>query len=148
MLRMFVHVFSFCELVIHSLRSSGPVTQVYGYCKMLFQQVIDQHKKNMARICNLYRERFRSIKTVLFLIIVSVSLSSGQTVPTKWWPWQNKNMTTTLATVKNREKRIETKWKYCSWREKIQTTLLEARCWNQFEDFASLWRTNLRNAKK
>ena len=35
----------------------------------------------MARVSDLYRERVRSIKTVLFFI-VSVSLLSGETVPT------------------------------------------------------------------
>ena len=35
----------------------------------------------MARVSDLYRERFRSIKTVLFFI-VSVSLLSGEAVPT------------------------------------------------------------------
>ena len=45
-----------------------------------FQEVIDQQKKYMARVSNLYRERVRSIRTVLFLI-VSVSLLSGETVP-------------------------------------------------------------------
>ena len=38
-------------------------------------------KKHMARISDFYRERFRSIKTVLFFI-VSVSLLSGEAVPT------------------------------------------------------------------
>ena len=38
-------------------------------------------KKHMARVSDLYRERVRSIKTVLFFI-VSVSLLSGETVPT------------------------------------------------------------------
>ena len=38
-------------------------------------------KKHMARVSDLYRERFRSIKTVLFFI-VSVSLLSGEAVPT------------------------------------------------------------------
>ena len=38
-------------------------------------------KKHIARVSDLYRERFRSIKTVLFFI-VSVSLLSGEAVPT------------------------------------------------------------------
>ena len=38
-------------------------------------------KKHMARVSDLYRERFRSIKTVLFFI-VSASLLSGEAVPT------------------------------------------------------------------
>ena len=38
-------------------------------------------KKHMARVSDLYRERVRSIKTVLFFI-VSVSLLTGETVPT------------------------------------------------------------------
>ena len=38
-------------------------------------------KKHMARVSDLYGERFRSIKTVLFFI-VSVSLLSGEAVPT------------------------------------------------------------------
>ena len=40
-----------------------------------------QQKKRMAKVSDLYRERIRSIKTVLFFI-VSVSLLSGETVPT------------------------------------------------------------------
>ena len=47
-----------------------------------FQEVMYQQKKHMARVSDLYRERVRSIKTVLFFI-VSVSLLSGETVPTK-----------------------------------------------------------------
>ena len=47
-----------------------------------FQEVMDQQKKHMARVSDLYRERFRSIKTVLFFI-VSVSLLSGEAVPTQ-----------------------------------------------------------------
>ena len=47
-----------------------------------FQEVIDQQEKDMARVSNLYRERVRSIKTVLFFI-VSLSLLSGETVPTR-----------------------------------------------------------------
>ena len=46
-----------------------------------FQEVMDQQKKDPARVSDLYRERFRSIKTVLFFI-VSVSLLSGEAVPT------------------------------------------------------------------
>ena len=46
-----------------------------------FQEVMYQQKKHMARVSDLYRERVRSIKTVLFFI-VSVSLLSGETVPT------------------------------------------------------------------
>ena len=46
-----------------------------------FQEVMYQQKKHMARVSDLYRERVRSIKTVLFSI-VSVSLLSGETVPT------------------------------------------------------------------
>ena len=57
-------------------------------------------KKHMARVCNLYRERVRSIETVLFFI-VSVSLLSGETVPTKWRPCQDEIMTTPAATVEN-----------------------------------------------
>ena len=37
-------------------------------------------KKHMGRVSNLYRERVRSIKTVLFFM--SVSLLSGETVTT------------------------------------------------------------------
>ena len=46
-----------------------------------FQEVMYQQKKHMARVSDLYRERVRSIKTVLFFI-VSVSLLSGEAVPT------------------------------------------------------------------
>ena len=48
-----------------------------------FEEVMDQKKKHMARVSDLYRERERSIKTVLFFI-VSASLLSGETVPTYW----------------------------------------------------------------
>ena len=65
----------------------------------------------MARVCNLYRERVRSNKTVLFLIVASLSLSSGETLPTKCRPCQKKILTTTVATVKNQEKRIQNKMK-------------------------------------
>ena len=65
----------------------------------------------MERVCNLYRERDRSIKIVLFLIVGSVSLSSGETVPTKWRPCQDTIMTTPAATVENQEKAIQNKLK-------------------------------------
>ena len=39
-------------------------------------------KKHMARVSDLYGERVRSSKTVLFFIM-SVSLLSGETVPTR-----------------------------------------------------------------
>ena len=78
---------------------------------MSFQEVIDQHKKHMARVCTLYRERVTSIKTVLFLIVVSVRLSSGETVPTKWRAYQHEIMNTTAATDENQEKTIQNKLK-------------------------------------
>ena len=59
----------------------------------------------MARVCNLYQERVTSIKTVLFLIVASV------TVPTKWQAYQPKIMTTTAATDENQEKTIQNKLK-------------------------------------
>ena len=62
-------------------------------------------KKHMARVSGLYRERVRSIKTVLFFI-VSVSLLSGEAVPTKWRPCQDTVMTTPAVTVENQEKAI------------------------------------------
>ena len=67
-------------------------------------------KKHMARVSDLYRERVRSIKTVLFFI-VSVSLLSGEAVPTKWRPCQDTVMTTPVATVENQEKAIQNKLK-------------------------------------
>ena len=75
-----------------------------------FQEVMDQQKKHMARVSDLYRERFRSIKTVLFFI-VSVSLLSGEAVPTKWRPCQDTVMTTPAVTVENQEKAIQNKLK-------------------------------------
>ena len=54
MLRMFGRAYSLSELVRHSLRSSGPGSHVSGYLRMLFQEVIDQQKKHMARVSNLY----------------------------------------------------------------------------------------------
>ena len=64
----------------------------------------------MAKVSDLYRERVRSIKTVLFFI-VSVSLLSGETVPTKWRPCQDTIMTSPAATVENQEKAIQNKLK-------------------------------------
>ena len=78
---------------------------------MSFQEVIDQCKRHMARVCNLYRERVTGIKTVLFLIVASASLSSGETVPTKWRAYQHEIMTTTAATDENQEKKIQNKLK-------------------------------------
>ena len=69
-----------------------------------------QKKKHMARVCDLHRERVKSIKTVLFFI-VSVSLLSGETVPTKWRPCQDKIMTTPAVTVENQEKAVQNKLK-------------------------------------
>ena len=48
---------------------------------MLFSRSGVSAKKHMARVRDLHRERVRSIKTVLFFI-VSVSLLSGEAVPT------------------------------------------------------------------
>ena len=62
----------------------------------------------MARVSDLYRERVRSIKTVLFFI-VSVSLLSGEAV--QWRPCQDTVMTTPVATVENQEKAIQNKLK-------------------------------------
>ena len=46
-----------------------------------FQEGIDQQKSTWRELVIFYGERVRSIKTVLFFI-VSVSLLSGETVPT------------------------------------------------------------------
>ena len=106
---MFLRVFSLSKQVRRSLRSSGPGSQVYGYYRMSFQEEMNQHKKLMVRVCNLHRERVRSIKTIFFLIAASMSLSSEETVPKKWRPCQDKIMTTTEATVENQEKTIQNK---------------------------------------
>ena len=71
----------------------------------------DQHKKHMARVCNLYQERVTSIKTVLFLIVASMILLHGETVLTKWQPCQNEITTTTAVTIKNQEKTTQNKLK-------------------------------------
>ena len=109
MLRMFLRVFSLSKQVRRSLKSSGPGSQVYGYYRMSFQEEMNQHKKLMVRVCNLHREKVRSIKTIFFLIAASMSLSSEETVPKKWRPCQDKIMTTTEATVENQEKTIQNK---------------------------------------
>ena len=57
------------------------------------------------------RERVTRIQTVLYLIVPTVSLSSGETVQTKWQPCQDEIMTTTEATVANQEKTIQNKLK-------------------------------------
>ena len=62
-------------------------------------------KKHMARVSALYRERVKSVKTVLFFI-VSVSLLSVETVLTKWRPCHDTVMTTPAVTVENQEKAI------------------------------------------
>ena len=101
--------FSLSKQVRRSLRSSGPGSQVYGYYRMSFQEEMNQHKKLMVRVCNLHREKVRSIKTIFFLIAASMSLSSEETVPKKWRPCQDNIMTTTEATVENQEKTIQNK---------------------------------------
>ena len=106
---MFLRVFSLSKQVRRSLRSSGPGSQVYGYYRMSFQEEMNQHKKLMVRVCNLHREKVRSIKTIFFLIAASMSLSSEETVLKKWRPCQDKIMTTTEATVENQEKTIQNK---------------------------------------
>ena len=106
---MFLPVFSLSKQVRRSLRSSGPGSQVYGYYRMSFQEEMNQHKKLMVRVCNLHREKVRSIKTIFFLTVASMSLSSEETVPKKWRPCQDKIMTTTEATVENQEKTIQNK---------------------------------------
>ena len=106
---MFLRVFSLSKQVRRSLKSSGPGSQVYGYYRMSFQEEMNQHKKLMVRVCNLHREKVRSIKTIFFLIAASMSLSSEETVPKKWRPCQDKIMTTTEATVENQEKTIQNK---------------------------------------
>ena len=55
---------------------------------MSFSRSDGSAKKHMARVSDLYRERVRSIKTVLFFIM-SVSLLSGETVPTSYNAIQN-----------------------------------------------------------
>ena len=66
-------------------------------------------KKHMVRVCNLYREKVRSIKTIFSLIVASMSLSPEETVPTKWRPCQDEIMTTTEATVEIQDKTIQNK---------------------------------------
>ena len=106
---MFLPVFSLSKQVRRSLRSSGPGSQVYGYYRMSLQEEMNQHKKLMVRVCNLHREKVRSIKTIFFLTAASMSLSSEEAVPKKWRPCQDKIMTTTEATVENQEKTIQNK---------------------------------------
>ena len=68
--------------------------------------MIYQHKKHIG-VCNLYRERVKSIKTGLFFIEARVSLSSEKTVLSKWRPCQDEIITTTAATVKKQAKTIQ-----------------------------------------
>ena len=76
---------------------------------MLFQEVINQHKKHMARVI-FTKTGLEALKQFYFLIVESVNLSSGETVPTRCRPCQNKILTT-VVTVTNQEKRIQTKMK-------------------------------------
>ena len=51
-----------------------------------FKKCLISEKKHMVRVCNLYRERIRSIKTVLFFIVrVSLLHESRETVLTSYW---------------------------------------------------------------
>ena len=145
---MFLRVFSLSKQVRRSLRPSGPGSQVYGYYRMSFQEEMNQHKKLMVRVCNLHREKVRSIKTIFFLIAASMSLSSEETVPKKWRPCQDKIMTITEATVENQEEQSKTNCKYCSQRRKTQTRLLEAIFCNRFKDIASLWTAKLKGCQE
>ena len=79
-----------------------------------FHEVIDQQKSTWREFGNLYSERVRSIKTVLFFI-VNVSLLSRETVPSKWPPCQDEIMTTPVITVENWEKTIQNKLKVLQW---------------------------------
>ena len=76
----------------------------------------------MTRVCNLYHGRVRTIQTVLFLIVASMSLS-GETVVTKWRPCQEEIMT---KTGENNPKKIantaanEQKHKQDSWKQFVE----------------------------
>ena len=83
----------------------GPGSWDYGNYRMSFSRSDASAKKHMARVSDLYRERVKSVKTVLFFI-VSVSLLSVETVLTKWRPCQDTVMTTPAVTVENQEKAI------------------------------------------
>ena len=67
------------KLVRFSLGTWEPRSVDIIRCR--FKIVIDQHKMHMARVCNLQQNRFRSIKTVV-CIVVSVSLLFALLVPT------------------------------------------------------------------
>ena len=49
--------FSLCKLVRRSLKSSGLGSEVYGYYRMSFQEVIDQKKKSIWREFAIFTER-------------------------------------------------------------------------------------------
>ena len=66
---------------------------------MSFSRSDRSAKEHMARVSDLYRERVRSIKTVLFFI-VSVSLLPEETVPTTPNKWEN-NQSGILSTKGN-----------------------------------------------
>ena len=63
--------------------------------------MIDQQKSTWREL--------EALKQLFF--IVSMSLLSGETVPTKWRPCQDKIMTTPAATVQNQEKTMQNKLK-------------------------------------
>ena len=94
------------------------------------------------------RERVTRIQTVLYLIVPTVSLSSGETVQTKWQPCQDANHDNNRG---NRRKSGENNPK------QIESPAADERkhkqdCWKQFvetdSDIASLQRAKLRNAIK
>ena len=113
---------------------------------MLFQEVIYQHKKHIG-VCNLYRERVKSIKTGLFFIEARVSLSSEKNssdkVATLPGPNHHNNSSNSQKTGENDPRQIE-------------STVADERkhkqdCWKQFLKLNSktsqvYGETKLRNA--
>ena len=60
--------FSLCQLVRHSLKSSGLGSEVYGYYRMSFQEVIDQQKKSTWREFVTFTEReLEAVKQFCYL---------------------------------------------------------------------------------
>ena len=60
--------FSICKLVRRSLKSSGLGSEVYGYYRMSFQEVIDQKKKSTWREFVIFTERqLKAVKQFCYL---------------------------------------------------------------------------------
>ena len=76
-----------------------------------FQEVMYQQKSTWRELVIFTERELEVLKQFCMFFIVSVSLLSRETVPTKWRPCQDTVMTTPAVTVENQEKAIQNKLK-------------------------------------